>query len=189
MPALTPFYQLVKARRSIRKYENRPVEREKILACIEAARLAPSAENLQPWRFFVLDQPQPIEAFSNVVFTGIYRPTRWAASAPVLVTLFAKMDVLVNRLGRFVQGTQYYLLDLGIAGEHFVLQAQELGLGTCWIGWFHAQKARKFFRLSSNYRAVAILSVGYSSHLPSRKRRLLEVEEIVRFNPGTNIKS
>ena len=173
--------QIIQSRRSIRKYREQPVEREKILACIEAARLAPSAENQQPWRFVVLDQTETRQKFSDIAFSGIYRPTRWAQKAPVLIVLLAKIDLLVNRLGRLVQGNQFYLLDLGIAGEHFVLQAEALGLSTCWIGWFNAKKTRKFFNLPMNYRAVALLSLGYPAQI-RKPRKLLEINEIVGFN-------
>lgn len=178
----TAFLNLIRGRRSIRRFKNQPVSREDILTCVEAARYAPSAENMQPWRFIVLDNPELIEKFSDSVFSGIYRPSRWAANAPVIVAMFAKMDVLVNRLGKTVQGTQYYLLDLGIAGEHFVLQAHELGIGTCWIGWFNSKQTRRFFNLQRNYRAVALLAMGYSDQPSTKNRKLLNSDDLVWFN-------
>jgi len=179
---LSPLQKLIQTRRSIRKYTDRPVEREKILTCIEAARLAPSAENLQPWRFIVIDDPYVKEEFCRTAFSGIYRYTKWAAKAPVIVVLFAEMDILVNRLGKQVQGTQFYLLDMGITSEHFVLQAHELGLGTCWIGWFNAKKVRKFFKLPRKYRPVILFSLGYYDRVPKRMRKLRDIDEIVSFN-------
>jgi len=173
--------QIIASRRSIRKYQARPVEREKILTCVEALRLAPSAENLQPWRLVVLDDPERIQQFGAEAFSGIYRPTRWALAAPVFVVLFAQIDFLVNRLGSWVQGNQFYLLDLGIAGEHLVLQAEALGLGTCWIGWFDAKKTRKFFDLPVNYRAVALISLGYPAQTRG-PRKLLDLNKMVSFN-------
>jgi nitroreductase len=178
----TPLLKLIQSRRSIRRFSNKVVLRDDILTCIEAARHAPSAENMQPWRFIVLDNQEIIQEFGDTVFTGIYRYTRWAAAAPVIIAMFTKMDILVNRLGHAVQGTQYYLLDLGIAGEHFVLQAHELGIGTCWIGWFNSKNARRFFNLKRNYRAVALIAMGYPENPPKRKRKMLSLEEIVRFN-------
>ena len=131
----TPFQKLVRQRRSIRRYRPTPVEKEKLLACLEAARIAPSAHNAQSWRFLIIDDPGIKAGFAEAAFSGIYKMTRFAAQAPVLVLIMAELDVLANRLGRQVQGVSFYLLDLGIAGEHFVLQAEELGLSTCWIGW------------------------------------------------------
>lgn len=174
---------VIEKRYSVRAFADRPVEREKILACIEAARLAPSAENAQPWRFVVLDDPELKKKFGEAVFSGVYRMTRFALSAPVLILILAKLDIVANRIGRWIQGTQYYLLDIGIAGEHFVLQAQALGLGTCWIGWFDAKKALRFLGLSKTLRPCAILAMGYpkfSERMPPRKRK--KIEEILTWN-------
>lgn len=174
--------EIIKHRRSIRRYLEQPVEREKILACLEAARLAPSAENAQPWRFLVIDDPELKRQVADKAFSGIYSACRFAAQAPVLVLLLAKKDFLANRLGRLVQGTQFYLLDLGIAGEHFILKAEELGLGTCWIGWFNIRALRKFLRLPGKYRPVAIISLGYAASRPPGDHIRKKLEEIAWFN-------
>lgn len=174
--------QLIKARRSIRSYQQRPVEREKILQCLEAARLAPSAENVQPWRFLVLDDPDVIHQFSREAFSGIYTPTRFAAKAPVIIIILAKLDILANRIGSQIQGVNFYLLDIGIAGEHLVLQAQELGLGTCWIGWFNGKKIRKFFNIPRSYKIVSLISMGYPERQPTRPQKRHDINEIAWFN-------
>ncbi len=180
----SPFLQLVRTRRSVRKFADRPVEREKLIACVEAARHAPSAENVQPWRFVIVDDPELKSKLAEEAFSGIYRPTRWAAKAPVLVVILAKLDLLANRLGAQVQGTNYYLIDVGIAGEHFVLQAHELGLGTCWIGWFHEKKARKVLGIPRSYRLVCFLAVGYPAHSGAKPKEKKSLEEILFFNRG-----
>lgn len=174
--------EIIQRRRSIRRYLPQPVEREKILACLEAARLAPSAENSQPWRFLVIDDPELKARVSDRAFSGIYSSCRFAAQAPVLVLLLARLDILANRLGRLVQGTQFYLLDLGIAGEHFILKAEELGLGTCWIGWFNARAVRKLLKIPRKYRLVAMISVGYPEKRPSGSQIRKKLEEIAWFN-------
>ncbi len=178
----TPFHQLVRNRRSVRKFLDRPVERDKILACIEAARLAPSASNVQPWRFLIIDDPALKARFAAGVFSGIYSPTRFAAKAPVLVLLLARLDFVANRLGRQVQGISFYLIDSGIAGEHLVLQAEELGLGTCWIGWFSLKKARRFFCIPRKYKIVAMLALGYHDLKPQDDKPRKTLEEIAWFN-------
>ena len=177
-----PFLNLVTQRESVRKFEDRPVEREKIMTCIEAARLAPSAENVQPWRFVVLDDPAIIQGFSAAAFSGLYRYTRWAAKAPVIVAIFAEKDWLANRVGKEIQGTRYYLIDVGIAGEHLVLQAEQLGLGSCWIGWFHAKNARKILGVPRSWQAVSVLAVGYPLYRRKEKRPKKKMEEILFFN-------
>jgi nitroreductase len=176
------FHDLAKNRRSIRRYLEKPVEREKIRACLEAARLAPSAENVQPWRFLVVDDPGVKAKFAAGAFSGIYNFSRFAAKAPVLIVILARLDVVANRLGKQIQGVAFYLIDIGIAGEHLVLQAEELGLGTCWIGWFSHRKTRKFFKIPRKYKIVCLLAMGYPAGRPTREKKRRTLEEIAWFN-------
>ncbi len=179
---LTPFQKLIRQRRSIRRYLPAPVEKEKLLACLEAARIAPSAHNAQSWRFLVIDDPAIKARYTEAAFSGIYKMTQFAAQAPVLVLVLAELDFLANRVGRQLQGVNFYLLDLGIAGEHFILQAEELGLSTCWIGWFNIRKTRKFFKIPRKYKIVALISLGYGASRPPREGIRKPLEEIVRTN-------
>ncbi|MDZ7272180.1 MAG: nitroreductase family protein [candidate division KSB1 bacterium] len=181
------FLELVRTRRSIRKFVDRPVEREKILACIEAARWAPSAEHVQPWRFIVVDDAELKDRLARSAFSGIYSATRWAARAPVLIALLARPDLIANRLGARLQGTHYYLLDMGIAGEHLVLQAHELGLGTCWIGWFSARGARKALGLPRRYRVVSLIAMGYPAQATLKPKTRKAIDEICRFNTSEGL--
>ncbi|TEU04685.1 MAG: hypothetical protein E3J22_06775 [Candidatus Aminicenantes bacterium] len=176
------FRELVRSRRSIRHYLDKPVEREKILACIEAARLAPSADNVQPWRFLIIDNPKLKAQYAKRIFSGIYSISRFAEKAPVLILILARLDIIANRIGKQIQNIQFYLLDIGIAGEHVVLQAQELGLGTCWIGWFNIRKARKFLKIPRKYKIVSMLAMGYSEKRPSKEKKRKKLEEIAWFN-------
>ncbi|MFW6131233.1 MAG: nitroreductase family protein [Candidatus Aminicenantaceae bacterium] len=178
----TALQKLIKNRRSIRKYTDKPVERNKILTCLEAARLAPSVENVQPWRFVVIDDPELKSRFTREVFSGIYYPSKFAEKAPVLILILARLDILANRIGRQIQNINYYLIDIGIGGEHLVLQAQELGLGTCWIGWFNPRKARKFFKIPRKYKVVSLLAMGYYEKKPEKTKKRKALEEIVWFN-------
>ncbi|NQT25338.1 nitroreductase family protein [candidate division KSB1 bacterium] len=178
-----PIIESIQKRRSIRRFDERPVPRDLILSCIEAVRLAPSAENVQPSRFIVIDDPERRDALSKAAFSGIYSHTQWAAKAPVLIAICAELDILANRIGKAIQNMPYYLIDIGIAGEHFVLQAESLGLGTCWIGWFDFRKAKKHLRIPRHIRLCELIAVGYpdgESRKSLRKRK--DLEELVRFN-------
>ena len=179
-------FEVIKVRRSIRKYQDKPVEREKILKCLEAARLAPSAENVQPWRFIVLDDPHLKDRFSKEVFTGVYSPMKFVRKAPVIIVILAKLDILANRIGKQIQGIHYYFIDIGIAGEHLILQAHELGLGTCWIGWFNPRRVRKFLKIPRNYKIVSLISVGYPAEEKSEVTNRLPLEKIAWFNGFKN---
>ena len=176
------FQELVRSRRSIRRYLDMPVEREKILTCIEAARLAPSADNVQPWRFLIIDDPKLKAQYAKKVFSGIYSISNFAKKAPVLILILARLDIIANRIGKQIQNIQFYLLDIGIAGEHVVLQAQELGLRTCWIGWFNIRRARKLLKIPRKYKIVSMLAMGYSEKRPSKEKKRKKLEEIAWFN-------
>ena len=108
--------------------------------------------------------------------------TRFAAQAPVLVLLLSKLDFLTGHLGKQIQGVPFHMLDMGIAGEHFVLRAEELGLGTCWIGWFAMRAVRRFFRIPRAYKMVSLLALGYPAARPPRERVRKTLDEIAWFN-------
>jgi nitroreductase len=182
MSSRTPFQRLVWSRRSVRRYLEIPVEREKILACLEAARLAPSAENVQPWRFLVVDDPGIKARLALEAFSGIYSFSRFAARAPVLIVILARPDILANRLGKQVQKVTFYLIDVGIAGAHLALQAEELGLGSCWIGWFNARRTRRFFRIPRQYKVVSLMALGYHESKPAGEKKRKPLAEIAWFN-------
>ncbi len=181
------FLQLCQRRRSVRRFSEQPVEREKLKLCLEAARLAPSADNGQPWRFLVFDQPEKKRALADAVFTGVFAASRHFARAPVLVALLIKESFLINRLGGGAAGTPFQFVDAGIAGEHFVLAAAEQGLGTCWIGWFDTRALLKHLGLKRGYRAVALIAVGYpAADVGERTPKRKPLDEIAFWNspPG-----
>ncbi|MFA6003119.1 MAG: nitroreductase family protein [Elusimicrobiota bacterium] len=179
--APSAFLKLAAARRSIRAFAERPVERKKLRLCLEAARLAPSACNAQPWKFIVVDDPELKRRFAEAVFSGKYKMNRHAAAAPVLVAIVSQRGSVMAWLGNQVQDTLFRLVDIGIACEHFVLQAQELGLGTCWLGWFDYQAAGKLLAVPRGHRVEMLISLGYPAEAPPpRPRRSLD--EMSSFN-------
>jgi nitroreductase len=178
-----PIIQAILNRRSVRRFADKPVDRKILETCLEAAHLAPSASNSQPWRFLVLDDPEKKHAFGEAAFHGIFKATQWAMKAPVLLVICANRDFKTNRLGTVLTGIPFYLLDVGMAGEHFALQAVELGLGTCWIGWFDIKKARRFLKLPRSLRICSLMATGYPAtdwKFTPHKRK--ELKEIVRWN-------
>lgn len=174
----------VETRHSIRRFKTQPVERTKINECLEAARVAPSACNSQPWHYIVIDDPTVKEAFCNEIFSGIYGITSWAAKAPVLIAVVSDRGNFVSRLGNFFRRTELYLVDQGISGEHFVLRAWELGLGTCWIGWFNSDKAEKFFKLPKGHKIEHLFALGYPDENPQKAgiHGRKKLEEITSYN-------
>ncbi len=169
--AETHFLELAAARRSIRKYKDSPVEREKLDRCLEAARLAPSACNAQPCKFIVLDEPALREKFCAAAFSGAYAACKFAAAAPVIVAVVSETGKFSAWLGNQVQGTNFRLVDIGIAAEHFVLEAAEQGLGTCWLGWFSARGGAKALGLGAGKKIEVLLAVGYPAESPGPRPR------------------
>jgi nitroreductase len=181
-PEPTSFQRILAGRRSIRRFLTTPVEPEKLRACLDAARIAPSAHNAQPWRFIVVDDPDLKERLTSAAFSGIYSASKFAARAPVILVLLARPAGGVVRLGSKIQGVPYYLVDIGIAGEHVVLQAEELGLATCWMGWFDYRRARKVLEIPRSFKLVALMPVGYAEKRPQREPPRKTHEDIVSFN-------
>lgn len=162
--------EIFEKRKSIRVYEDRPVEDEKIASCLNAARLAPSACNLQPYKFFIL-KGAAREKFCSKVFTGIYSPCSFAARAPVIIALVSSKRKLTGFIGNAVQETDFSLIDIGIAGEHLVLEAAAQGLGTCWLGWFSKKEADKFLKLGIGEKTEILISMGYAKTQPPARPR------------------
>ena len=177
----TNFLRLVSQRRSVRRYKRLPVEKEKLLVCLEAARLAPSACNAQPYKFIVVDDPAAKDALAAAAFSGLHSATKFAAQAGALIAIVSRKGKLSAWLGNQVQDTNFRLVDIGIAAEHFVLAAEEQGLGTCWLGWFDAKGAGKALGLPAGCKAEIMLSVGYPDEAPPARRKKT-LEEISSFN-------
>lgn len=176
--------ELIRKRHSLRRYSERRPSREAIMECLEAARLAPSGENMQLWRFHVIDEPAMRDELTAAASSGIYLHSKFIRQAPVIIAVLSKTDIKVNRLGAFLQGVQFYLLDLGIACQQLVLRAEELGLGSCYIGWFAVDKARTVLAVPKNEHLVCLLTLGYppEGYTPPTKHKRKALEEIARFN-------
>lgn len=164
------FLDLVKRRRSIRNYASDPVPREMIEACIEAARHAPSASNTQSWRFYIAEGDLKDRLVKSAL-GGIIVPNAFAIGAPVIVVLAMELSIVTHRLGAGLKSIDYHLIDAGIAGEHFVLQATELGLGTCWIGWFKKKAVRALLGIPSSWDIPALITLGFPAENPRPKER------------------
>ena len=152
---------LVWHRHSIRHYLDSPVEREKIMQCLDAARLAPSANNSQPWHFVVVDEPTLKNKLCDAAFSGLFSGMKFPREAPVLVAAVADPPGPGLRMGNLVLRTNFSLIDMGIAVEHFILQADELGLGTCWMGLFDEKKVKRALGIPRDRKVVALLPLGY----------------------------
>jgi len=176
------FLELAQKRQSVRSYKDTAVEREKIERCLEAARLAPSASNSQPWHFVVIDEPALKNQVAEKTFGRLVSFNHFTLQAPVLVAVLTEASKLIAKLGGSLNDKQYNHFDVGMATEHFCLQATEEGLGTCILGWFDEKAVKELLNLPKSKRIDLIITVGYPSKDEIRKKNRKPIDEIRSYN-------
>jgi nitroreductase len=175
--------QVIARRVSCRAYQTSPVPEAHLQQILEGARLAPSACNQQPWRFAVVRTPDLRRRIVEDGFLAGIKMT-WAIDAPVHVVIGMERSFVTHRLAASVSGVDYPWVDIGIAGEHLVLAATELGLGTCWIGWIRPRVLAKIVTWPASVKPVVVITVGYPSNaetgpIPTSRRKPLA--ELVKW--------
>jgi nitroreductase len=161
----------IRTRKSVRKFLDKPVEKEKLLEVLEAGRLAPSASNRQEWRYVVVTdkgmREKLAEAASNQSFVG---------QAPVVIVCLAETDQ-----HRMACGEVCYPVDCAISMDHMTLRATELGLGTCWIGAVSAPKVRELLGIPSAMPLIDLLPLGYPADPKPVAKSRKPISETVHF--------
>jgi nitroreductase len=172
------FLELVKLRQSNRAYEDKPVEREKIEQCLEAARLSPSANNTQGWTFVVIDDQELKKRVSEAAFRigGSF-----VKQAPVIIVLVAEKPLLITRIGNAVRKIDLASFDMGIAATHICLQAAEAGLGTCMLESFDEKSVKNLLHIPDSRRIALLITLGYPADKQREKKRKT-FDEVVRWN-------
>ena len=163
--------QLIESRFSVRKYKSRKIENDKLLQVLEAARLAPSAVNFQPWHFIVIQNPENLKKIHEVYNRA------WIKTAPVIILVCADHSQSWKRAS---DGKDSADIDIAIAVDHMTLQAAEIELGTCWVCNFDAERCKELFQLPEQIDPLVILPVGYPDLTPADKKRK-KLEEIVHW--------
>ena len=157
------FDDVIKTRRSIRKYKGIPVPRESLMKILEAARIAPSAGHRQPWHFVVVEDKETIKKLAG--------RSKWAAEAPVMIVGLADP----------VTSPSWSLNDMGIAFEHIVLTATSLGLGTCWMGQTKRDsEVKELLGIPDELKVIALTPLGEPDEVKEPKARK-SLEEIVSW--------
>ncbi len=175
------FNELINIRQSNRAYSNKEVEKEKVVACVEAARVAPSACNSQPWKFIIVDNPETKKKLAQTTSNKLLPLNHFTNQAPVHVVLVNEGSNFTATLGNKIKNRNFSLIDIGIAAEHFCLQAAELGLGTCMIGWFNEKDVKNLLGIPNNKRPELIITIGYPKDEQRDKRRK-KIEKIMSYN-------
>ncbi len=157
-------------RRSIRKYSSKPVEEEKLLKVLEAARLSPSAKNRQEWRFIVVRELKTRMELTE----AIGQP--FVGEAPIILVCCGTEVESIMRGGQ-----PRYTVDLSIATAYMILEAYEQGLGTCWLGSYDENKVKEVLGIPEGVRIVAITPLGYPNESPAPRPRK-QLNEIISYD-------
>lgn len=160
--------EAIRQRYSVRAYQDRPVEEDKLRRIMEAARMAPSANNRQEWRYVIVRDREKRRKLAEIAMGQ-----QFVAQAPVVIAACAVTDNHAMRCGQLC-----YPIDVAISIDHLTLQAVEEGLGTCWIGAFKEDETKKLLGIPDAVRVVDLVTLGYPADQLRSKSRL-SLEEIV----------
>ena len=162
--------EVIKNRGSIRRYRDRPIPKDEMLKILEAARLAQSAANRQPWQFIVVTEPSVKQ---RLVYTAGNQSFVGEAAAVVVCLANPEESAKVGSFDGF-------LIDLAIAIENIALTAWDLDIGSCWIGAFNEAKVKELLDVPENLRVVSLVTLGYPDEKPRAKRRK-DLREIIHY--------
>ena len=173
------FLEVLNRRQSCRKYSERQVEKEKLIKCIEAARVAPSACNSQPWHFVVVSNkelaPKVAECLQDKVMN------KFTSECSAFIVVVEESGNLTSRAGALIKQQDYRSIDIGIAVEHICLAATEQDLGTCILGWFNEKKLKELLNISKLKRIKLVITIGYPKDDIIRKKVRKSINEISTF--------
>ena len=177
------FLELIQTRQSVRRYSAKPVEKEFVVKCLEAGRLAPSASNSQPWKFIVIDEPELRFKVADATTNKGLPINNFARQAPVLIVIVIERPGLITRIAGKIKHKDFEWTDLGITAEHICLQATELGLGTCMIGWFNEKKIMELLGVPKNKRIGLVITLGYAiENYLLRKKIRKQISSVISYN-------
>lgn len=139
-------FETIKKRKSIRSYKPIPIPEESLIKVIEAARMTPSAGNIQPWHFIMIKDEDKRKRIAKGCRYG-----KFLSESPIIIVA----------CGNKKTSPHWYVIDTAIALEHLVLAATDIGLGTCWIGNFNQEDIRKMLRIPKKFEVIALMALGY----------------------------
>jgi nitroreductase len=165
--------EVIQKRRSLRKYKGNSIPEDVLQRVLEAARLAPSGKNYQPWKFIIVQDKELKEKLAQASAEQFFM-----AEAPIIIVGCGFPDDSYSRMGRYMKS---WPVDVTIALEHLILQAAEEGLGTCWIGSFEETEVKSILNIPENVRVLALIPLGYPDETPPYRGRK-RLDEIVSYN-------
>jgi len=175
------FDKLILQRESVRKYTDKEISRESILKCVEAARLTPSAHNSQPWTFVIVDDKELASQVAACTFNKIVKFNKFVKDAKVIVAVVMEKTHFAM-IGSNKTDENYNFIDIGAATEHFCLQAADLGIGTCILGYYDEEKVKSLLNVPKNKRVGLLISMGYSPFESAREKKRRPLNDMCSFN-------
>ncbi|MDR1677848.1 MAG: nitroreductase family protein [Deltaproteobacteria bacterium] len=176
---MSSYLELALKRQSTRQFADKAVEHEKLVSCIEAARLTPSACNSQPWSFVVVESPEKVaEVAKTTMQLGI---NEYIAKAKAFFVVLEEPAKLMPKIAALVKGQYWANGDLGAVTLALTLEAESQGLGTCILGVFDRPKLRELLDIPEEKSIHMVVAVGYASTDHVRKKDRKPIESIVRY--------
>jgi nitroreductase len=172
------FLALVGKRQSDRAYSDKAVETEKLERVLEAARLAPSACNAQPWKMIMVTDPEKRMKIADACTSKALSMNHFSKQAPVQIVLVEEKANFTSRFGGMVKQIHYPHLDLGIVASHICLAAADEGLGTCMLGWLNEKKIKAILDIPGSKKVMLVILLGYSVQ-DTREKKRKKINEIV----------
>lgn len=169
---------VIRKRYSCRRYRPELPDDSQIKALEEAVRHAPSACNRQPYTFHIITEKDIINKIAKAVPLGPASTNSWMETAPVIVAAVGKPELVWHRLTQVID-TDYHRTDAIIAMDHLSLVAAEMGLATCWVGWFHRKKVGQILKIRKGEEVVILMTVGFPEGEPNIRKPRKEIEELV----------
>ncbi len=174
------FLELVQSRQSDRQYEPHEVEREKLDRILEAARLAPSACNAQPWKMIVVTDKEKRMSIADATSSRVLMMNHFTKQAPIQIVVVEENPNFTSGFGGWAKDKHFPHVDLGVLAAHITLAAADEGLGTCIIGWFNEDKVREILEIPKKKRVLLVITLGYSAQ-PTRPKKRKASSEVISF--------
>lgn len=170
------FLDIVNSRQSCRKYLDKQVEKEKLIKCIEAARVAPSACNSQPWHFVIVNNRELSAKVADCIQDSIMN--KFTSECRTFIVAVEESGNITSRAGELIKKQDFRATDVAIACEHICLMAEELELGTCILGWFNEKALKKLLNIKNSKRVRLVIAMGYPADKIVRKKVRKDLSEI-----------
>ena len=173
------FIELALKRRSVRNFSDKQVGNLELTTILEAARIAPSSSNSQPWRFVAVRDTETIKKLALAQPLGLKTINHWLPDAPCIIVCCGELNPLRRAIAKRAVPADLLSMDIAIAVDHITLAAAEIGLGTCWIGWLSEKRVKKILGIPIGWRVLAMLAVGYPAEpLETREPNRKKLSEI-----------